>query len=154
MHPETLLRTLPQPHLEHFVKTLGVYCRVPLHVSGHPDRDLVPEFAKITAPVKGPHPHGNAYEFFAACLFVDNVASARGLRLAERNGLVNEHDGYIVLDLILQPAGVTDESVLVLRQDQVSFALGTHQYLQQLLIYSHHSLHRSGLTRLVWLAYL
>jgi hypothetical protein len=52
-------------------------------------------------------------------------------------GLVNEHDGNVVLDFVNQAALVTDEAVAILVQANVPLALGTGQDFQEFFADGH-----------------
>ena len=56
------------------------------------------------------------------------------------DGLVNQHNGDIVADFILELAGVADKPVPVIRQVNIPFAFGARQDIQQLLVNGHHFL--------------
>jgi hypothetical protein len=58
----------------------------------------------------------------------------------QRFGLVNQHDGNVVLDLIEELAVLTDESVACLVQVDFPLTLWTGEYVKQLLADSHHPL--------------
>jgi hypothetical protein len=68
-------------------------------------------------------------------------AARLGLALGpiEGNGLVDQHNGNIVLYLVLQAAGIADKAVAIFRERQVPFAFGTDEDFQQLFIYGHDS---------------
>jgi hypothetical protein len=59
--------------------------------------------------------------------------------LVQRNGLIDEHDGNVVLDLVLQATGMANQPVFRLRENQVSLALRTDKYFQQSFAYRHGS---------------
>jgi hypothetical protein len=68
--------------------------------------------------------------------------------LFQRFGLVNEHDGNVVLDFVNQAAVVTDEAVALLIQADVPLALGAGQDFQEFFADGH------GSSEMGWVIYL
>jgi hypothetical protein len=54
-------------------------------------------------------------------------------------GLINEHDGDVVLDFVDQAAGLADEAVTLVIQPDVPLALGTGQDFQEFFADGHDS---------------
>lgn len=66
-------------------------------------------------------------------------ADDRGPLSVQRDRFINEHDWYVVPYFVHQAALMTNETIALLSEKEIPFALWTYKNIQQLLIDCHES---------------